>query len=106
MQEEEEGKRTSCVLNAPRAMSKESKRDGFFLKCACLLSFWCRFVCFCLCACEFSVVVDKQRDIFIFLISSRHLASLLHIFLPPRVPFVYHCAAMLLCPLNMGEEPP
>jgi hypothetical protein len=47
MQEEEEGKRTSCVLNAPRAMSKESKRDGAFLRCACLLS----FVCFCLFAC-------------------------------------------------------
>lgn len=29
-EEEEEGKRTSCVFNALRAMSRESKRDVFF----------------------------------------------------------------------------
>jgi hypothetical protein len=79
-QQEEEGKRTSCVFNALRAMSRESKRDGFFSGAHVYFRSGVSLFVFVCSRAHFCVVVDKQRDILV-LISSRLLAISLLFFI-------------------------
>lgn len=66
-QQEEEGKRTSCVFNALRAMSRESKRDGFFSGAHVYFRSGVSLFVFVCSRAQFSVVVDKQKRYFYIL---------------------------------------
>jgi len=63
-QQEEEGKRTSCVFNALRAMFRESKRDGFFSGAHVYFRSGVSLFVFVCSRAHFCVVVVTSKEIF------------------------------------------